>query len=74
MSDILPVHHRPLRVRKVHSLRTFIWLAKGARDFARAPLVGLSHGLVMAGSTLAFLPPFLLYVALQKVHYIIVNR
>ena len=49
MSDILPVHHRPLRVRKVHSLRTFIWLAKGARDFARAPLVGLSHGLVMAG-------------------------
>jgi uncharacterized membrane protein len=44
-----PLHHRPLRVRKVHSLRTFIWLAKGARDFARAPLVGLSHGLVMAG-------------------------
>ena len=49
MSDILPVHHRPLRVRKVHSLRTFIWLAKGARDFARAPLVGLLHGLLMAG-------------------------
>ena len=25
-----------------------------------------NYGLVMAGSTLAFLPPFLLYVALQK--------
>ena len=49
MSDILPAHHRPLRVRKVHSLRTFIWLAKGARDFARAPLVGLLHGALMAG-------------------------
>ena len=29
MSDILPVHHRPLRVRKVHSLRTFGNLASG---------------------------------------------
>lgn len=46
-SDVLPSRHRPLRVRKVHSLRTFIWLAKGCRDFVRAPLVGLLHGLLM---------------------------
>ena len=32
---------RPLRVRKVHSLRTFLWLAKGWSDFMDSPLVGL---------------------------------
>ena len=38
-------------------------------DAAIAALKGnysTNYGLVMAGSTLAFLPPFLLYVALQK--------
>ncbi len=49
MSEILSTGQRPLRVRKVHSLRTLIWLVKGCRDFARAPLVGLLHGLLMAG-------------------------
>ena len=47
MSDILPAQHRPLRVRKVHSLRTFLWLARGWSDFMEAPLVGLLHGAVM---------------------------
>lgn len=47
MSDILPAQDRPLRVRKVHSLRTFIWLARGWSDFMDAPLVGLAHGVVM---------------------------
>lgn len=47
MSDILPEQHRPLRVRKVHSLRTFVWLARGWSDFMDAPLVGLLHGLAM---------------------------
>jgi uncharacterized membrane protein len=46
MSEILPSQHRPLRVRKVHSLRTLVWLAKGWSDFMEAPLVGLLHGLV----------------------------
>lgn len=57
MSDILPPHHRPLRVRKVHSLRTFMWLAHGWSDFMDAPLVGLLHGLVMGafGGALLFL-------------------
>lgn len=48
MSDILPAAHRPLHVRKVHSLRTFTWLAMGWRDFLNAPQVGLLHGAVMA--------------------------
>jgi len=47
MSDILPAAHRPLRVRKVHSLRTFVWLARGWSDFMNAPVVGLAHGTVM---------------------------
>ncbi|MBI5924407.1 MAG: DUF2189 domain-containing protein [Aquabacterium sp.] len=47
MSDILPAQDRPLRVRKVHSLRTFIWLARGWSDFMDAPLVGLTHGVLM---------------------------
>lgn len=42
------VTDRPLRVRKVHSLRTFLWLAKGWSDFMDAPLVGLVHGAAMA--------------------------
>jgi uncharacterized membrane protein len=49
MSRIIPPHNRPLRVRKVHSLRTFIWLARGWSDFMDAPVVGLVHGLVMGG-------------------------
>lgn len=47
MSDILPAQDRPLRVRKVHSLRTFIWLARGWSDFMDAPMVGLTHGVLM---------------------------
>lgn len=47
MSDILPAQHRPLRVRKVHSLRTFLWLARGWSDFMDAPIVGLLHGAAM---------------------------
>ena len=38
---------RSLRVRKVHSLRTFLWLARGWRDFLASPMVGLCHGLLM---------------------------
>lgn len=38
---------RSLRVRKVHSLRTFLWLARGWRDFLASPTVGLCHGLLM---------------------------
>lgn len=45
MSDRLNV--RSLRVRKVHSLRTFLWLARGWKDFTSTPLVGVSHGLLM---------------------------
>jgi len=45
MSDQRPV--RSLRVRKVHSLRTFLWLARGWKDFMASPWVGISHGLVM---------------------------
>lgn len=45
MSDRLHVHS--LRVRKVHSLRTFLWLARGWKDFTATPLVGISHGLLM---------------------------
>lgn len=45
MSDaVVP---RSLRVRKVHSLRTFRWLRLGWRDFLASPAVGLAHGAVM---------------------------
>jgi uncharacterized membrane protein len=47
MSELLRAQDRPLRVRKVHSLRTFLWLAQGWSDFMESPLVGLLHGLVM---------------------------
>jgi uncharacterized membrane protein len=47
MSELIPADHRPLHVRKVHSLRTFSWLAHGWADFMDAPLIGLLHGLVM---------------------------
>lgn len=47
MSELLRAQDRPLRVRKVHSLRTFIWLARGWSDFMEAPVVGLVHGAVM---------------------------
>lgn len=46
MSDSRLAHNRPLRVRKVHSLRTFVWLARGWSDFMAAPNVGLLHGVV----------------------------
>lgn len=46
MSDSRLAHNRPLRVRKVHSLRTFVWLARGWSDFMAAPSVGLLHGVV----------------------------
>ncbi|AWI52989.1 hypothetical protein DEH84_05760 [Aquabacterium olei] len=57
MSELIPAEHRPLPVRKVHSLRTFRWLAHGWADFMDAPLVGLAHGAVMGlfgGLLLAF--------------------
>ena len=47
MNDKRASFHRPLRVRKVHSWRTFLWLSRGFSDFLNAPLVGLLHGLVM---------------------------
>lgn len=47
MSELLRPQDRPLRVRKVHSLRTFLWLARGWSDFMDAPLVGLLHGMAM---------------------------
>ena len=47
MSDALSDINRPLRVRKVHSLRTFIWLARGWADFMEEPVIGLLHGLLM---------------------------
>ena len=47
MSDVRLPTDRPLRVRKVHSLRTFLWLTRGFNDFMEAPLVGLAHGLLM---------------------------
>lgn len=48
---------QPLRVRKVHSLRTLTWLARGWSDFMEAPLVGLVHGGLMGafGGALMFL-------------------
>jgi len=45
MSDVTVP--RSLRVRKVHSLRTFLWLRLGWRDFTASPGVGLAHGAVM---------------------------
>ncbi len=47
MSELIPAEHRPLHVRKVHSLRTFRWLAHGWADLMDAPLVGLAHGAFM---------------------------
>lgn len=47
MSELIPADHRPLHVRKVHSLRTFGWLLHGWNDFMDAPLVGLAHGALM---------------------------
>jgi uncharacterized membrane protein len=47
MSELLRAQDRPLRVRKVHSQRTFLWLARGWSDFMESPLVGLLHGLLM---------------------------
>ena len=38
---------QPLHVRKVHTWRTVLWLARGWSDFLDAPLVGLLHGGVM---------------------------
>jgi uncharacterized membrane protein len=47
MNELIPASHRPLHVRKVHSLRTLKWLALGWRDFMDSPLIGLLHGLAM---------------------------
>ena len=47
MNDKRASFYRPLRVRKVHSWRTFLWLSRGFSDFMNAPLVGLLHGLAM---------------------------
>ncbi len=48
MSELRPEEEHALHVRKVHSLRTLTWLAKGWEDFMDAPLIGLAHGTVMA--------------------------
>jgi len=39
---------RPPEVRSITLARPLSWLALGARDLARAPLPGLSHGLTLA--------------------------
>jgi uncharacterized membrane protein len=38
----------PLHVRRIHSLRSLRWLARGWADFAAAPLIGLAHGSLVA--------------------------
>lgn len=48
MNELRPEEEHALHVRKVHSLRTLTWLAKGWTDFMEAPLIGLVHGTVMA--------------------------
>ncbi|MDE2075491.1 MAG: DUF2189 domain-containing protein [Burkholderiales bacterium] len=48
MSDPNPLPKTPLRVRKVHPLRAWIWLARGWSDFMEVPQVGLAHGVVTA--------------------------
>ena len=57
MSEQRVSFQRPLRVRKVHAWRTFLWLRRGWGDFLDAPLVGLLHGLVMGvfGGALLYL-------------------
>jgi uncharacterized membrane protein len=40
--------NEPLRVRRIHSLRSLRWLARGWADFAAAPMIGLIHGGLMA--------------------------
>lgn len=45
MNDFLD---QPLRVRRIHSLRSLRWLALGWSDFTDAPLIGLMHGLITA--------------------------
>jgi len=45
MSELMD---QPLHVRRIHSLRTLLWLARGWSDFTDAPLIGLAHGVVMA--------------------------
>ncbi|HET6786882.1 MAG TPA: DUF2189 domain-containing protein [Aquabacterium sp.] len=40
--------NEPLRVRRIHSLRSLRWLAKGWSDFTSAPMIGLTHGAVIA--------------------------
>lgn len=48
MSDSHPPRfEQSLHVRKVHSLRTLTWLARGWSDFMAAPGVGLAHGVAM---------------------------
>lgn len=45
MSELMD---QPLHVRRIHSLRTLIWLARGWSDFTEAPMIGLAHGVAMA--------------------------
>lgn len=45
MNDFLD---QPLRVRRIHSLRSLRWLALGWSDFTDAPMIGLLHGLLTA--------------------------
>jgi len=40
--------NEPLHVRRIHSLRSLRWLGRGWADFAAAPLIGLTHGVVVA--------------------------
>lgn len=48
MNEANPLPKTPLRVRKVHPLRAWIWLVRGWHDFMEVPQVGLAHGAVMA--------------------------
>ncbi len=48
MSEAHPLPKTPLRVRKVHPLRAWIWLVRGWSDFMEAPQIGLLHGMAAA--------------------------
>ncbi len=49
MAEAVPVGPAPVpRIRRVELERPWAWLAAGWRDLSRAPLVGLSYGVVFA--------------------------